>query len=178
MCDLPLALNDSGLSCHVSLPSLPEALRGTSFAKQWHPLPGMEWPHSTVQAGCQLGRSSSAGILCSTEDKPSRCTALGNASQQTESNYFLLFGIELECCHQFWVLQCQKDDDKLEKGMWRATDMAGGTTIWGAWDEHLFSLSLSRLRRYPIATFTYLTDNWKRWYRTFLRGAWLQQMKA
>lgn len=41
--------------------------------------------------------------------------------------------------------------------------MAGGTMIlWRVREEHLFSLSLSRLRRYPIATSSYLRGDWEK----------------
>lgn len=143
----------------LQCPRLAGALRGIAFAEQWHLAPGMEYPHATVRAGRQLGRSSSTekdlGMLvdnnCAGVSRAAMqcwrlmayCTALGNASQQTEviiPFYLAFVRQDLECCHQFWVPQYQKNDDKLEKGRWRATEMAGGTVIlWRVWERSIYS---------------------------------------
>lgn len=85
------------------------------------------------------------------------CAALGNAPQQTEIKYFFLFGSHLECSHQFWVFS----DEKMMTN-WRR--MGEGPLRWlqshdimkSLREEHLFSLSLSRLRRESNAIFSYL----------------------
>lgn len=148
-------------------PSLPGALRGTSFAKQWHLVPGMEWPHATVQAGCQLGRSGSAGLPCTAL----HYTALGMHHSRLK--------VIISCyLAQIWSAVTSFGFSSARKMMTNWRRAYGGPLTWLGRREHFFSLSLSRLRRYPIAIFSYLTDNWKRWDQTFLRGAQLQQIQV